>query len=79
MTTTFKILKVTAENKYKGAYAKIFDIMDEDRIFTEVYETEESKGLIGSEYFLTISETPNPSQMEKILKIKNVEIVVENF
>ena len=70
----FIISNTSAEKKYQGAYAKIFSIMDEDRIFTEVHETEESIGLVGSQYFLTISETPNPAQLEQILKIKNVSI-----
>lgn len=70
----FIINNVRAEKKYKGAYETIFSILNDERIFTEVYETEESIGLVGTQYFLTISETPSPAQLEKILKIKNVTI-----
>ena len=71
----FKISNVTKENQYKGAYAKIFSILNEDRIFTEVYETDDSKGLIGENYFLKISEVSDANLLEKILKIKNVTLV----
>ncbi len=70
---TFIISNINNENKYKGSYAKIFDILNEDRLFSEVYETEESKGLIVTDYYLTISETPESNLLEKILKLKNVK------
>jgi hypothetical protein len=69
---TFIISNINNENKYKGSYAKIFYILNEDRLFSEVYETEESKGLIGTDYYLMISETPESNLLEKILKLKNV-------
>ena len=75
MTTKFKISNVTSATKYKGAYANIFSILNEDRIFTEVYETEDSEGLIGKNYFLSISENPDSNLIEKILKIKNVTLI----
>lgn len=75
MTTKFKISNVNSSNKYKGAYAKIFSILNEDRIFTEVYETDDSKGLVGKDYFLKISENLDANLLEKILKIKNVTLV----
>jgi len=74
MKNQFKISNVNSSNKYNGAYAKIFLILNEDRIFTEVYELDNSIGLIGSEYFLEISELPDCNLLEKILKIKNVTI-----
>jgi hypothetical protein len=74
----FKISNVNNENKYKGAYAKIFDLLNEDRIFVEVYETENSRGLVGNDYYLEISETPDATLLEKILKIKNVTLVKNN-
>ena len=73
--TTFKISGVTFTTKYNGSYASIFRLLDRDRIFTEVYETEDSKGLVGNDYFLTISETPEPNILEQILKLKNVELL----
>lgn len=71
----FIISKVNAENKYKGAYAKIFDIVNADRLFSEVYEVEGSKGLIGNEYHLELSENLDINLLEQILKIKNVTLV----
>ena len=71
----FKISNIKNESKYKGAYAKIFSILNEDRIFTEVYETDNSKGLVKNNYFLEISETPDANLLEKVLKIKNVTLV----
>jgi hypothetical protein len=68
----FKISNVNNENKYKGAYAKIFFLLNEDKIFTEAYETENSIGLVGNDYYIEISETPDANMLEKILKIKNV-------
>lgn len=72
--TTLKISNVTQSNKYKGAYEKIFAIVNRDRIFVEVLETEESVGLLGSVYFLELSETIDQNLLDEILKIKNVEI-----
>lgn len=70
----FIISNVNSENKYKGAYSKIFEILNSDRLFCEVYEVENSIGLIGNEYHLEISETPEFNLVEKILKIKNVKL-----
>lgn len=74
MTIEFIISNVNLEQKYKGSYARIFSILNEDRIFLEIYETEDSKGLIGTDYFLKISEFPDANILQKILKIKNVTI-----
>lgn len=75
MTTEFKISNVKLELKYKGSYAKIFLILNEDRIFSEVYETNDSRGMVGTDYFLKISECPDTNLLEEILKIKNVTLV----
>ncbi len=74
MKTKLKISNVNFINKYNGAYAKIFSILNEDRIFSEIYETEDSKGLIDNNYFLELSENIENNMLEKILKIKNVTI-----
>ena len=71
----FKISNVNSWNKYNGAYSKIFSILNENRIFSEVYEADDSKGLIKNTYFLKLSETPDCDLLEKILKIKNVTLV----
>jgi hypothetical protein len=71
---TFKIERVKEDSKYKGAYAKIFKILNHDRIFNEVYETDDSVGYKNGVYWLTISETPDWNKLESILKIPNVTI-----
>jgi hypothetical protein len=73
MNTKLKISNVTNSNKYKGAYERIFSIVNQDRIFVEVHEAEESVGLVGDTYFLELSEAIEPTLLEAILKIKNVE------
>jgi predicted metal-dependent phosphoesterase TrpH len=75
---TFKIERVNFEKKYLGAYKKIFDLLNRDRTFTEVYETDDSIGWVKGTYWLTISETPDWHQLEAILKIPNVSIAKEN-
>lgn len=72
---SFKISNVKNENKFKGSYRRIFQILNSDRIFCEVYETDESKGLIGSDYFLEISQNPDSDKLEKISKLNNVIIL----
>lgn len=71
---TFKITNVKEASQYKGAYKRIFSILGKDLIFSEVYETDDSVGLVGSDYFLEVSMYPDADQFEKILKIKNVTI-----
>jgi len=39
-TMKFRISDVQKENKYKGSYARIFKILDRDRIFTQAYEVD---------------------------------------
>ena len=73
MNTKLKISNVTYSNKYKGSYERIFAIVNQDRIFVEVYEAEEGVGLVGDTYFLELSEAIEPTLLDAILKIKNVE------
>ena len=76
-TLTFKIERVKTEKKYSGAYKKIFDILNRERTFSEVYETDDSVGFVNGTYWLTISETPDWNDLEAILKIPNVSIAKE--
>jgi len=73
--TNIVISDVKEDKKYKGAYARIFKILNADSIFTERYETEESIGFKDGEYFLEIEGTIDCVEIEKISKIKNVKIV----
>jgi hypothetical protein len=63
--------------KYLGVYKKIFDIIEENIAFFNPYGTsyEEIKG---NDFYITITPVPEQSIVDKISKIKNVEIV-ENF
>jgi len=61
------------KNKYKGAYKKIFDILNEDSVFFE-YEYEDEQ-LIGNDFYLYFNITPDFNKIEKIEKIPNVEII----
>jgi hypothetical protein len=71
---TFKIEGVKEDKKYQGAYKKIFDILNRERTFSEVYETDDSVGFIKGTYWLTISESPDWNILEAILKIPKVSI-----
>ena len=46
MDTQIKISNVKSNKIYQGAYKKIFAILNEDAIFCERYETDESVGYI---------------------------------
>jgi hypothetical protein len=60
-------------NKYKGAYKKIFDILDEDSIFVEAeLEDEELKG---NDFYLYFNSIPEISKLQRIIKIPNVEVI----
>jgi len=73
--TSIEISNVKEDKKYKGAYARIFRILNAESIFVERYETEESVGFKNGTYFLEIEGTIDCVEHEKISKIKNVKIV----
>tara|TARA_R110000796_G_scaffold5390_3_gene20240 strand:+ start:881 stop:1111 length:231 start_codon:yes stop_codon:yes gene_type:complete len=73
--TTIVISNVKENRKYKGAYASIFKILNADSIFIERHETDESVGFKDGKYFLDIEGSIDYLEMEKISKIKNVEII----
>tara|TARA_R110002020_G_scaffold279642_1_gene495369 strand:+ start:633 stop:860 length:228 start_codon:yes stop_codon:yes gene_type:complete len=75
MNTLIIISKVKQENQYKGAYKKIFNILNKDSIFCERYETDKSIGYKEGKYFLEIQGTLDWDEVEKISKIKNVKIL----
>ena len=53
MNTNIIISNVKEESKYKGAYKRIFKILNADSIFVERYETDESR-FVDGKYFLEI-------------------------
>ena len=61
------------KNKYKGAYKKIFDILDEDSIFVQA-EVEEAE-LKGNDFYLYFNFIPDNDKYNRINKIPNVEIL----
>ena len=75
MNTNIIISNVKEDKKYKGAYARIFKILNRDSIFCERYETEQSKGFVNGVYYLEIEGTLDSSEEEEISKIKNVIIL----
>lgn len=64
-------------NKYKGAYKKIFDILDEDSIF--IQSEVEDEILKGNDFYLYFNFFPDADKLQKIKKIPNVEILNKNF
>lgn len=69
------IKNVKEEKKYKGSYSRIFKILESDSIFTEWYESDDSKGFVDGVYFLTLEGMPDHNEIEKISKIKNVTVL----
>jgi len=65
---------VTNENKYKGNYKKIFDLIEKDLAFYNPYGTSFEK-LIGSDFYITITPKPESLIIDKISKLQGVEIV----
>ena len=74
MNTNIIISNVTREAQFKGAYAKVFRILEADSIFVERFETEDSIGLVGDTYYLEIDGDVDAHEFEAISKIKNVKI-----
>jgi len=64
-------------NKYKGAYKKIFDILDEDSIFVQSGVKDEK--LKGNDFYLYFNSFPDTDKLQRISKIPNVEILNKNF
>jgi hypothetical protein len=64
-------------NKYKGAYKKIFDILDEDSIFVQA-EVEEEE-LKGNDFYLYFNSIPDTEKLERISKMPNIEIISQRY
>jgi hypothetical protein len=71
------IENVNKDNKYKGAYKRIFDLIEERITFFNPYGTIYEE-LIGNDFKIEITPIPDSEIIEKIRKISNVKIV-ENF
>jgi len=71
------ILSGGIKNKYKGAYKKIFDILNEDFAFIDFGSEDEE--LIGNDFYLYFNMTPDIEKLERILKIPNVEIISQRY
>jgi len=71
------ILSDGVENKYKGAYEKIFDILNEDFVYVD-FESEDEE-LIGDDLYLYFNLTPDLDKLERILKIPNVAIISQRY
>jgi len=74
--TNIIISNVKKDKKYKGAYARIFRILEKNSLgFSEIYETDNSAGFINGTYFLEINVNLDWNEEKAISKIKNVKIV----
>jgi hypothetical protein len=65
---------VKNENKYKGNYKKIFDLIEENITFYNSYGTSFEE-LRGNDFYITITPRPESHTIEKISKLKDVEII----
>jgi hypothetical protein len=65
---------VKNENKYKGNYKKIFDLIEENITFYNPYGTSFEE-LRGNNFYITITPRPESHTIEKISKLKDVEII----
>lgn len=65
---------VTNENMYKGNYKKIFDLIEENITFYNPYGTSFEE-LKNNDFYITITPKPESIIIEKISKLKGVEII----
>ena len=65
---------VTNENKYKGNYKKIFDLIEENITFYNPYGTSFEE-LKNNDFYINITPKPESIIIEKISKLKGVEII----
>lgn len=68
------IENVSMENRYKGAYKKVFDIIEEDVAFYNPFGTEYEE-IKGEDLHIYITPRPEPSTVDRIKKIPKVKIV----
>jgi len=67
------IKNINKENMYGGTYKKIFDIIDADVEFFNPFGTEYEE-LKGNDLHIFVTPRPDAHVIEKISKIKNVEV-----
>lgn len=70
----YKVGSGGIKNVYRGRYAQIFDILNEDAIFYEWETTEEI--LIGNDFYLKFKEQPDGDKIRKIKGLKDVEVIL---
>jgi hypothetical protein len=67
------IKNINKENMYGGTYKKIFDVIDDDVEFYNPFGTEYEE-LKGNDLHIFVTPRPDSHVIEKISKIKNVEV-----
>jgi hypothetical protein len=72
------IKDVKEESKYKGAYKKIFDIIEEDVAFYNPYGTEHEE-IKGNDFHIYITPRPEGDVIEKIKRLPKVELSEEKY
>ena len=72
------IKDVKEESKYKGAYKRIFDIIEEDVAFYNPYGTEHEE-MKGNDFHIYITPRPEGDVIEKIKRLPKVELSEEKY
>lgn len=72
------IKDVNEQNKYKGNYKKIFDLIEAETVFYSPYGTSKEE-IKGNNFYITITPKPENEIIEKISKLKNVEVINTKF
>ncbi len=67
------VSKSGTQNKFRGAYAKIFNILERDQIFTDMY-WDAGSYMEGDDLILPISAEPDQYQLDEILQLRNVSL-----
>jgi len=67
-----EIISRGIKNKYKGSYAKIFDILNENSIFNEIESVDDI--LVKNDLYVFFDNYFSSSDYDKIASLKNVEI-----
>ena len=65
-------------NECSGKYNKIFRILEKDSLNLIQVWFEESYITVGDDMILEINGSPNPTELEQILKIKGVSVYDTN-
>ena len=63
------------QNRYKGRYEKIFDILNEDSIFIQIESSEEK--MIDKDFHIYFDTILDAEKLDRIKNIKGVEVITK--